>query len=141
MWDRQTITHHLTANDQCGQKSSTEVMAFAWTGLDIDLIEDLREELHTVIVINGEELVVLFLGNLMRNSLSIDDCGHLVFAIRCRVNLNIPHLDLTAMCSLTVKALALIKLQKGCTVHPVGSGILDVHFLLVDDALPVVRKV
>ena len=40
-------------------------MAFAWTGLDIDLIEDLREELHTVIVIDSEELVILFLGNLM----------------------------------------------------------------------------
>ena len=40
-------------------------MAFAWTGLYVHLIEDLREELHTVIVIDGEELVVLFLGNLM----------------------------------------------------------------------------
>ena len=141
MGSDQTVTHYFPSNDQSRQERSPDIMAFAWSCLHIHLIEDLREELHTVIVIHSKKLVVLLLGNLMRDGLPVNDSRHLILPVCSRINLDIAHLHLTAMCSLAVEALALIKLTKGCTVHPVGSGILDVHDLLVDDALPVMRKV
>ena len=47
-----------------------------WDVLDVHLGEDLGEELHTVLVIQSEELVVLLLGDVMADGLAVDDGGH-----------------------------------------------------------------
>ena len=80
-------------------------------------LEDVAEELHAMVVINGHELVVLLLVDLMGNGFSIDDSGHavegialcvlLLFAlfIADRLHLDVIHHDFTAMSAFTEPAL------------------------------------
>ena len=46
--------------------------------LDVHLGEDLSEELHAMFIVQGHELVVLLLGDVVTDGLTVDDSGHAV---------------------------------------------------------------
>ena len=50
-------------------------------GLHLYLRENLVKELHSLIVIDCQELVEILLGNLMGEHIAIDDSRHLVFSL------------------------------------------------------------
>ena len=81
--------------------------------LHIHLFEDVGDEFHAMIIANGHELVILFLGDFMADALTIDNSCHpkegvsflvflyLALLIANRLNLNIIDLYLPTMSAIT----------------------------------------
>lgn len=100
--------------------------------LHVHFIKDVREEFHTMIVIYGHELVILFLGYLVTDALAIDDSGHtehgiafLVFLnftlfVAYRLNSDVVHLYLTSVSSFPEPSFILVYIIKAVTIHMRG---------------------
>src|SRR5574344_596528 len=76
------VMGQLMCNGKSGKQGSTDLCAQAGVHtrnvFHIHLIEDVGEELHAMIVIDGHELIILLLSNLMADALTIDDRCHAV---------------------------------------------------------------
>ncbi len=70
------FAHHGKSSKESSSNLSPDVFAFSRDGFHINLLEDVGEEFHAVVVIDSHELVILLLGNLMADALSVDDGCH-----------------------------------------------------------------
>ena len=107
------FTHDSKTGEQGTANLSTDSCMFSRNVLHINLMENMAEELHAMIVIDGHELVILLLVDFMGDGLAIDDGGHaiegislgifLLFAlfITDRLNLDVIHNNLTTMLAFT----------------------------------------
>ena len=123
------VMSYLCRNDrscrQCRQYLRTQSGIGFWTCLHIDLIEYLREQFHSMVIIHRQKLVVVLLLDFVRDGFTVDDGGHaiLVFAFLFSLCLwNFLHHDvtdfhLTPMRSLTIPAFVLIEQRKVFTSH------------------------
>ena len=75
------IRQHYRTCGKCGEYLRTQSAAHFRTGLHIHFVEYLGKELHAVVVIDCQKLVVLFLADFMGDGFSVDNGGHLVFAL------------------------------------------------------------
>ena len=50
----------------------------SWDILHINLMEDMRKEFHTMVIIDSHELIVLLLIDFVADGFAIDDSGHAV---------------------------------------------------------------
>ena len=107
----------FTRSRKGGQDGRTHVDAvtlFTRELFHVHLAEDLREELHPVVVVHGHELVILAAGDLVGDLLAVDDSRHAVFHFFAlilsgrsdRFNPDIPDTDLASVLSLPEPALA-----------------------------------
>ena len=127
------FSHHSKTGKQSTTNLRTNSCVFPRNVLHIHFLEDVAEELHAMVVIDGHELVVLLLVDLMGNGFSIDDSGHtvegitlcvlLLFAlfIADRLHLDVIHHDFTAMSAFTEPALTLVHLIEALTID-MGNG-------------------
>ena len=107
------FSHHSKTGKQSTTNLRTNSCVFPRNVLHIHFLEDVAEELHAMVVIDGHELVVLLLVDLMGNGFSIDDSGHAVEGIALcvlllftlfiadRLHLDVIHHDFTAMSAFT----------------------------------------
>ena len=89
-----------------------------------------------MVVIDDHKLVVLLLGNLMGDRLSVDDSGHaievvplgilLLFAllIASWLNLDVIHHNITTMLALTIPAFSFVDVIEALTIYMGNSLIL-----------------
>lgn len=72
----------FTHNGKSGKYGSTNLCAYVcvstWYILHINLMEDMREQLHPMVVIDSHELVILLLIDLVAVGFAIDDSGHAI---------------------------------------------------------------
>src|SRR5574344_424432 len=74
-----------TGKELLSETKSVRVFLFR-NSLDVHLWEDFGEELHAMLIIQGEELIVLLFGDVMADGLSVDYGGHPVLDfILCRL--------------------------------------------------------
>ena len=100
----------------------------SWDILHINLMEDMREELHTMVVIDSHKLIILLLIDFMRDRFSVDDCSHaeecitlcilLLFSllITNRLNFDVINSDFSAVLTFTKPTLVLVYLVKRLTI-------------------------
>lgn len=119
------VMGQLMRDGKSGKQGSTDLCAQAGMHtrnvFHIHLTEDVGEELHAMVVIDGHELIILLLSNLMADALTIDDRCHAVFGFALGIlldfallipdwlNLDVIDIDFTTMFSLTIPCLALIE--------------------------------
>lgn len=131
-WCRTVSAQFAHYGKSCKEGSSnlrTDVLSFSWDVFHIHLLEDVGEEFHAVIVIDGHELVVLLLSNLMADAFSVDNGCHaklgiafLVFLdftllITHRLNLDVINLNLSAMLAFTKLALVFVLLIQAIAIN------------------------
>ena len=92
------FSHHSKTGEQGSTYLGTDSSMFSWNVLHIHLLEDMAEELHAMVVIDGHELVVLLLGDLVRDGLSVDDGGHAIEGIALGILLLLPSVAHPAHC-------------------------------------------
>ena len=109
---------HLTGNGERRKDGRPDIYApfplLAGELLHVHLAEDLREELHAMIVVYGHKLVILAAGDLMGNLLAINDGCHAVFHVLSglllmvsdRLDSDVADTDLPAMGAFAEPALA-----------------------------------
>ena len=70
----------LTGGSDTGSEESSEIEALfhVGTGLQINFLEYPRHHAHALVVIDSQKLLILLLGYLMGDDLTIDDSTHLV---------------------------------------------------------------
>ena len=118
------VMGQLVCDGKSGKQGSTDLCPQAGVHtrnvFHIHLTEDVGEELHTMIVIDGHELIILLLSNLMADAFTIDDSRHAVFGFALFIllnfallipdwlNLDVIDVDFTTMLTLTIPCLALI---------------------------------
>ena len=141
-YSRAAVVHvtQLTHNGKTSKQGSTDLCANASMRtrhiLHIHLIEDMTEEFHAMVVIDGHELVVLLLGNLMGDRLSVDDCCHAIEVVSLCVlllltllitdwlNLDVIHRDLTTMLALTIPSFSFVDVIETLAIYMGNSLIL-----------------
>ena len=123
------FTHHGKSCKECSSNLSPDIFAFSRDGFHIHLLEDVGEEFHAVVVIDSHELVILLLGNLMADALSVDDGCHAKFGIAFlilldfsllityRLNLDVINLNLSAMLAFTEPSLAFVLLIQAIAIY------------------------
>jgi hypothetical protein len=127
------VMGQLMCDGKSGKQGSTDLCAQAGIHtrnvFHIHLTEDVGEELHAMVVIDGHELIILLLSNLMADALTIDDRCHAVFGFALGIlldfalfipdwlNLDVIDIDFTTMLSLTIPCLALIEFIEGIAVN------------------------
>ena len=127
------VMGQLMCDGKSGKQGSTDLCAQAGIHtrnvFHIHLTEDVGEELHAMVVIDGHELIILLLSNLMADALTIDDRCHAVFGFALGIlldfallipdwlNLDVIDIDFTTMFSLTISCLALIEFIEGIAVN------------------------
>ena len=105
----------------------------SWDILHINFIEDMREELHAMVVIDSHELIILLLIDFVTDGFTIDDSSHaeesialrilllLTLLIANRLNLDVINSNLSAMLTLTEPTFVLIHLIERLTIN-MGNG-------------------
>ena len=123
------FAHHGKSCKESSSNLSPDVLAFSRDGFHIHLFEDVGEEFHAVVVIYSHELVILLLGNLMADALSVDEGCHaklgiafLVFLdltlfVTHRLNLDVVNLNLSAMLAFTEPSLAFVLLIQAVAIY------------------------
>ena len=75
-----SVSAQFAHDGKTGKEGSSNLGSYIglhpWHILHIDFTEDVGEEFHAMIIIDGHELVILLLGYLMADALAIDDGGH-----------------------------------------------------------------
>ena len=123
------FAHHGKSCKESSSNLSPDVLAFSRDGFHIHLLEDVGEEFHAVVVIDSHELIILLLGNLMADALTIDDGSHAKLGIAFLVfldftllithwfNLNVINLNLSAMLAFTEPSLAFVLLIQAIAIY------------------------
>ena len=127
------VMGQLMCDGKSGKQGSTDLCAQAGVHtrniFHIHLTEDVGEEFHAMIVIDGHELTILLLSNLMADALTIDDRCHAVLGFALGIllnfalfipdwlNLDVIDIDFTTMFSLTIPCLSLIEFIEGIAVN------------------------
>ena len=141
----------LMCDGKSGKQGSTDLCAQAGVHtrnvFHIHLTEDVGEELHAMVIINGHKLVVLLLSNLMADAFAVDDSGHaeqgiaffvflyLSFVITDRFDLDFINLYLSTMLAFTEPSFALIHFVKAVAIHMSNIAIFG-----LDNRLVVINK-
>ena len=123
------FAHHGKSCKEGSSNLRTDVLSFSWDVFHIHLLEDVGEEFHAVIVIDGHELVILLLGNLMADAFSVDYGCHaelgiaflvlldFTLLITHRFNLDVVNLNLSAMLAFTEPTLVFVLLIKAVAIY------------------------
>ena len=123
------FAHHGKSCKESSSNLSPDVLAFSRDGFHIHLLEDVGEEFHAVVVIDSHELVILLLGNLMADALSVDDGCHAKLGVAFLIlldfsllitywlNLDVINLNLSAMLAFTEPSLVFVLLIQAIAIY------------------------
>ena len=130
------FSHHSKTGEQGSTYLRSNSCMFTRNVLHIHLLEDMAEELHAMVVIDGHELFVLLLGDFMGDGLSVDDGGHsiegislgilllLTLLIADRLDLDVIHHDITTMLAFSIPTLAFVHAIEALAIHMGNSSVL-----------------
>ena len=128
-----SVSAQFAHDGKTGKEGSSNLGSYIglhpWHILHINFTEDVGEEFHAMIIIDGHELVILLLGNLMADTLAIDDSGHaeegiaffillyLALVITDRRHLDVIDLYLSTMLPLAEPSFAFVYLVKAVAIY------------------------
>lgn len=90
----ETVSQLMGNGKPCKQGSTdlgTQIRVHTGDVLHIHLMEDVGEELHAMIVIDGHELVILLLSNLVADAFTVDYGCHSVKSVTLSIQIGRAH--------------------------------------------------